>query len=151
MIRMATVNDLSRIAEIYVFINRLQYFPIFKDANYSFGEMQVMSIIENYFSKEDVLKRLYVYDDGLVKGFVEIKHQEICKLYVDPFMQSKGIGSQLINYAIESKDVSYLWALEKNTRAVAFYQKHGFELTNEKCFEEGTSEYLVKLVRKKEA
>ena len=105
----------------------------------------------NYFSKEDVLKCLYVYDDGLVKGFVEIKHQEICKLYVDPFMQSKGIGSQLINYAIESKDVSYLWALEKNTRAVAFYQKHGFELTKEKCFEEGTSEYLVKLVRKKEA
>ena len=80
-----------------------------------------------------------------------LERQEICKLYVDPFMQSKGIGSQLINYAIESKDVSYLWALEKNTRAVAFYQKHGFELTNEKCFEEGTSEYLVKLVRKKEA
>ena len=30
---------------------------------------------------------------------------------------------------------------------ISFYQKHGFYLTNEKIFEEGTTEYLIKLKR----
>lgn len=46
-IRKAQAKDLSRIAEIYVFNNRINYFPIFKDAGFSFGEMQVFSVIEN--------------------------------------------------------------------------------------------------------
>ena len=42
-IRKSTVNDLSRIAEIFIFNNRINYFPIFKDEHYSFGELQVVS------------------------------------------------------------------------------------------------------------
>ena len=38
MIRKAKKEDLSRIAEIFVFNNRINYFPIFQDAGYSFGE-----------------------------------------------------------------------------------------------------------------
>lgn len=41
-IRKAKTNDLSRIAEIYVFNNRVNYFPIFKDEKFSFGELQVV-------------------------------------------------------------------------------------------------------------
>ena len=33
-IRKAESGDLSRIAEIYVFNNRINYFPIFKDEKY---------------------------------------------------------------------------------------------------------------------
>ena len=40
-----------------------------------------------------------------------------------------------------------LWALEKNPRAIAFYQRHGFRVTEERRLEEGTEEYLVRLVR----
>lgn len=72
---------------------------------------------------------------------------EICKLYVDTFFQSQGIGDKLITYAIKELHANHLWALEKNIRAISFYQKHGFHLTNEKIFEEGTTEYLVKLKR----
>lgn len=64
-IRKAETKDLSRIAEIYVFNNRINYFPIFKDAGFSFGEMQVVSVIDNYFKKEDVLKNIFVFDDGV--------------------------------------------------------------------------------------
>ena len=46
MIRKATEEDLSRIAEIFVFNNRINYFPIFKQEEYSFGELQVVSMIE---------------------------------------------------------------------------------------------------------
>lgn len=51
LIRKATRNDLSRVAEIFVFNNRINYFLIFEDEKYSFGELQVISAIENYFGK----------------------------------------------------------------------------------------------------
>ena len=49
-IRKASQNDLSRIAEIFVFNNRVNYFPIFKDEEFSFGELQVVSLVNGYFA-----------------------------------------------------------------------------------------------------
>ncbi|MBP5245858.1 MAG: hypothetical protein J6036_05330 [Clostridia bacterium] len=43
--------------------------------------------------------------------------------------------------------VSFLWAIEKNTDAIRFYKAHGFKPSNEKKFEAGTTEYLIKLIR----
>lgn len=146
-IRKATKKDLSRIAEIYVFNNRMNYWPIFKDDGFSFGELQVVTMIDNYFGKDEILKNIFVYDDGLIKGFLQMKEREICKIYVDTFFQSKGIGKELIEYAINEYDANNLWALEKNERAISFYTKHGFNLTGEKKFEEDTIEYLVHLTR----
>ncbi len=146
-IRKAKTNDLSRIAEIYIFNNRMNYFPIFKDEKFSFDELQVVSLIDSYFKKEKILNNIYVFDSGIIKGFIQMNTTEICKLYVDTFFQSQGIGDKLITYAIKELHADHLWALEKNIRAISFYQKHGFHLTNEKIFEEGTTEYLVKLKR----
>lgn len=146
-IRKATKKDLSRIAEIYVFNNRMNYWPIFKDDGFSFGELQVVTMIDNYFGKDEILKNILVYDDGLIKGFVQLKEREICKIYVDTFFQSKGIGKELIEYAINEYGANNLWALEKNERAICFYKKHGFNLTGQKKFEEDTVEYLVQLTR----
>lgn len=47
----------------------------------------------------------------------------------------KGYGSMMMNYIIdEIKNSGYnsvlLWVFEKNTRARTFYEKHGFELTD---------------------
>ncbi|MCI9093097.1 MAG: GNAT family N-acetyltransferase [Coprobacillus sp.] len=146
-IRKAKTNDLSRIAEIYIFNNRMNYFPIFKDEKYSFDELQVVSLIDGYFKKDEILNNIYVFDSGIIKGFIQMNTTEICKLYVDTFFQSQGIGDKLITYAIKELHADHLWALEKNIRAISFYQKHGFYLTNEKIFEEGTTEYLIKLKR----
>ncbi len=147
MIRKAKACDLSRIAEIYVFNNRINYFPIFKDVEYSFGEMQVVSLIDNYFKKEEVLQNIYVFEDKVVKGFIQIHQTEICKLYVDPCFQGEGIGKMLIEFAINECSVDHLWALEKNKRAIAFYIENGFRLSGKRQFEEGTTEYLVELKR----
>ena len=146
-IRKATKKDLSRIAEIYVFNNRMNYWPIFKDDGFSFGELQVVTMIDNYFGRDEILKNILVYDDGLIKGFFQMKEREICKIYVDTFFQSKGIGKELIEYAINEYKANNRWALEKNERAISFYIKHGFNLTGEKKFEEDTIEYLVHLTR----
>ena len=107
----------------------------------------VSSLADQYFGKEEVLKNLYVYEDGLIKGFAQTEGTEICKLYVEPFFQSEGIGSSLIEFAIREFHADHLWVLERNTRAIAFYKRHGFRLTGQKKFEEGTTEYIVKLTR----
>ncbi|WP_061995153.1 GNAT family N-acetyltransferase [Clostridium sp. ATCC 25772] len=146
-IRKATEKDLSRIAEIYVFNNRMNYWPIFKDDEFSFGELQVVTMVDNYFGKDEILENILVYDDGLIKGFIQMNRTEICKIYVDTFFQGEGIGKELIEYAINEYHANNLWALEKNERAISFYKKHGFNLTGEKKFEEDTIEYLVQLIR----
>ena len=51
----------------------------------------------------------------------------------------------MIEYAKEHYPITFLWAIEKNTDAVRFYEAHGFHLTGTKKFEEGTTEYLVKM------
>ena len=146
-IRKAIIDDLSRIAEIYVFNNRVNFFPIFKDESFSFGELQVVPLVNHYFKKDEIIRNLYVFDNGLIKGFIQMNGTEICKLYVDTFFQSEKIGNQLIEFAIKELHADNLWALEKNVRAISFYQRHGFHLTGQKKLEEDTTEYLVKLER----
>ena len=146
-IRKAITDDLSRIAEIYVFNNRVNFFPIFKDESFSSGELQVVPLVNHYFKKDEIIRNLYVFDNGLIKGFIQMNGTEICKLYVDTFFQSEKIGNQLIEFAIKELHANNLWALEKNVRAISFYQRHGFHLTGQKKLEEDTTEYLVKLER----
>ena len=59
-IRKAIIDDLSRVAEIYVFNNRMNFFPIFKDESFSFGELQVVSLVNNYFKKDEIIKKCAV-------------------------------------------------------------------------------------------
>ena len=142
MIRKAVYDDLSRIAEIQIFNYRLYFYPIFRSDQYYFDELRVPTLMREY---EAGLDSLYVYDDGAVKGFIKIEGTHIARLYVEPVLQNASIGSQLLEYAIREHDADHLWALEKNTRAIRFYERHGFTATGEKKPEDGTSEYLVLL------
>ena len=146
MIRQATIRDVSRIAEILVFVKRMMFRPIFQDDEYSFNELQVLTVAKQY-SAEEILNHIWVYDDGIVKGLIHIANNEIAELYVDYFFQNQGIGSQLIEFAKTHFPVRFLWAIEKNTDALRFYRRHGFQITGHKKYEEGTTEYLIKLER----
>ena len=146
MIRKATENDLSRIAEILVFDKRIKFRPIFQNDDYSFGELQVIPVAREY-GRPEILNHIWVYDDGIVKGLIRIEGHEIVELYVDWFFQGQGIGSELIEFAMLDFPVTFLWAIEKNTDAIRFYERHGFHLTDTKKFEEGTTEYLIRLER----
>lgn len=144
-IRQAAEQDVSRIAEILVYNNRINFFPIFRDEQYSFGEMQVLRIARQLLNDPERLARIWVYDDGILRGFVQIQDREIQKLYVDPFFQGRGIGAALMEFAIGLKQANRVWVLEKNHSALRFYTRHGFHPTGTRVFEEGTTEYLVEL------
>lgn len=145
-IRKAGPRDLSRIAEILVFVKRINYRPIFQNDDYSFGELQVLAVAKEYAAPE-ILGNIWVYDDGIVKGMLRLEGDEIRELYVDHFFQGQGVGAALIEFAMEEHAARWLWALEKNTGALRFYARHGFVPTGEKQLEEGTPEYLVRLDR----
>lgn len=146
-IRKAAENDLARIAEIYVFNNRLYYYPIFRDAAFSFGKLQVASYAKEYRQEPGALEHTYVYDDGLLKGFVKVEGTEVHKLFVEPAFQSEGIGAALLEFAVRTFGIDHLWVLEKNTRALAFYARHGFVPTGRLEPEEGTAEWQMELQR----
>jgi acetyltransferase, GNAT family len=141
-IRQATINDLVRIAEIFVFNYRLNFYPIFQEDTFYFEELTVFNMVES-FAKE--LDSIWVYDDGVVKGFIQIEKREVKRLFVEPVLQGKAIGTELLEYGIVEMDANHLWALEKNIKAIAFYKRHGFDKTNEKKYEEDTTEFLVRM------
>lgn len=145
-IRKAVKKDACRIAEIIVFNYRLNFYPIFKNDAFYFEEMQVLSLAKDY-SAAHALADTYVYDDGVVKGVLQMSGSEIKKLFVEPVLHDLGIGAELLRYAAEHCGATHLWALEKNERAIRFYQRNGFHLTGERTPEEDTTEYLVKLER----
>ena len=142
-VRQATIADLSRIAEIVIFNYRLNFYPIFQNDDYYFNELQVSKVAKQY---EDVVGNMWVYD-GAIKGVIQIENSEIKKLFVEPALQGKSIGSYLLKYAIVEHKANTLWALEKNVRAIRFYKRHGFNVTTDKKLEEDTTEYLVRLKR----
>ena len=141
-IRQAKINDLVRIAEIFVFNYRLNFYPIFQEDTFYFEELTVFNMVES-FAKE--LDSIWVYDDGVVKGFIQIEKREVKRLFVEPVLQWKAIGTELLEYGIAERDANHLWALEKNIKAIAFYKRHGFDTTNEKKYEEDTTEFLVRM------
>lgn len=143
-VRQATIADLSRIAEIVIFNYRLNFYPIFQNDDYYFNELQVSKVAKQY---EDVVGNMWVYDDGAIKGVIQIENSEIKKLFVEPALQGKSIGSSLLKYGIVEHKANTLWALEKNVRAIRFYKRHGFNVTTDKKLEEDTTEYLVRLKR----
>ena len=146
-IRKACRQDICRLAEIEIFNYRLNFYPIFRSDFYYFEELQVSHFMERYEKDPALLDSIYVYDDGVIKAMVSVKEQTISKLFVEPVLHSQGIGSQLLRHVLEHTDASQLWVLEKNLRAIAFYEGHGFRLTEEKVFEDGTTEYLIKMIR----
>ncbi len=147
IIRRAREEDISRIAEILVFAKRVNYRSIFHNDAYSFGELQVLPVAQEYVDNKALLDETWVYEDEFVKGLIQIGEGEIKKLYVDSFFTSEGIGAQLIEFAIDEFNAKCVQVLEKNERAVAFYKRHGFQYRGNWKYEEGTTERLQLLER----
>ena len=145
MIRKATEADLVRIAEIAVFVKRVNYRRIFCDDEFSFNQLTVVDTIN---TERAFLDDIWVYEsDRIVKAYIHICDGEIKELYTDHFFQGEGIGAELISYAVNQESADRLWVLEKNSRAIAFYERNGFKMTGERKLWYDTGQYVVKMAQ----
>ena len=147
MVRKATKQDITRIAEIIVFGKRVAYRSIFQNDVVSFNEIQVVPLWKEYNNHSEQIENMLVFDDGIVKGVINCNpagdEVEICEFYVEPFFKGQGIGRELIqNVIAEAKTTQkkriFLWVLEENGSARRFYEANGFRASGEICLVEGT-------------
>lgn len=85
---------------------------------------------------------VFVYEDDTTKeiyGFIGLMENYIAGLFVKEPMQAKGIGSRLIAYAKSQKEKLTLEVYRENVRAVQFYHREGFSITDE-AIDENTAE-----------
>lgn len=85
----------------------------------------------NLASVRDMLPQaeVYVYEDaGEIQAFIGLDGEYIEGIFVADKMLSQGIGKRLLDFIKAKKTELHLHVYQKNTRAVRFYQREGFEI-----------------------
>ena len=60
------------------------------------------------------MENIYVFDDGVIRGFIEMNGTQLSKIYVDSFFQSQGVGFQVTGRKrLEENTTEYLVKLER--------------------------------------
>lgn len=135
MLRKAKFEDISRIAEIIIFTKRMTYRPIFNNDHVSFNLMQVGPEIDR-LRQDGELENIFVFDDGIVKAMIKVQNQgeitQISEFFVDPFFQGQGIGKKMLQTVLANHLNCQLDVLDRNVRAIGFYEHLGFQYTGEK-------------------
>lgn len=67
-------------------------------------------------------------DNNIIQGFVGIEDEKVEMLFVDAEARGKGIGKQLLSYAINNCEVKYVDVNEQNDQACGFYMHSGFKV-----------------------
>ena len=120
MIRKLRKADINKVADIWLDTNiKAHYF-----------------IPAQYWKRNfDLVKELllqatvYVYEDKQeIQGFIGLSNEYIEGIFVSAEMQSQGIGKILLNYVKGKRNKLILNVYQKNTRAISFYQREGFEI-----------------------
>lgn len=79
-----------------------------------------------------VQTEVYIYEDeNKIQGFVGLTGDYIEGIFILCKAQSSGIGQQLLEHVKDIKNRLSLSVYQKNTRAVKFYQREGFEIQYE--------------------
>lgn len=95
--------------------------------------------LDSYATVEKMMPQatIYVYDfNGQIQGFLGLNGDYIEGIFVDAEYQSKGIGSQLLNYVKDRNNKLLLNVYKRNKRAVSFYLREGFATLTEQIDEE---------------
>ena len=120
MIRELRKVDINKVAEIWLDTNIKSHY--FISAQYWKSNFELV--------KELLLQAtVYVYEDKQeIQGFIGLSNEYIEGIFVSAEMQSQGIGKILLNYVKGKRNKLILNVYQKNTRAISFYQREGFEI-----------------------
>ena len=136
MIREFQRDDINKVADIWLDTN-------IKAHNFIPAEYWK----SNFKSVKEalLLAEVYVYEyDTEIQGFIGLNDEYVEGIFVRDEMQSQGIGKLLLNFVKEKKMKLYLNVYQKNTRAIHFYQREGFEIQREGLDEvTGEKDYVM--------
>lgn len=120
MIRELRKVDINKVAEIWLDTNIKTHY--FISAQYWKSNFELV--------KELLLQAtVYVYEDKQeIQGFIGLSNEYIEGIFVSAEMQSQGIGKILLNYVKGKRNKLILNVYQKNTWAISFYQREGFEI-----------------------
>jgi putative acetyltransferase len=136
MIRKFQKEDLDRVMEIWLNTNIQAHKFIPK---------------EYWMSNFNMVKRalplaeIYVYESqNKIEAFIGIENGYIAGIFVSSEMQSKGIGKRLLEKSKQLYADLKLSVYEKNSRAILFYLREGFEIEKKQIDERtGEAEFLM--------
>lgn len=75
---------------------------------------------------------VYVSEDqNGINGFIGVVDDYIAGIFVDASARTAGIGSQLLDRVRQDRNSLRLSVYKKNTAAVSFYRKRGFQIDKE--------------------
>lgn len=63
-----------------------------------------------------------------IMGFIGVEGAQVEMLFIDPAFRGQGIGTKLLNYAIQTYHPTLVDVNEQNEQAVGFYLHYGFHL-----------------------
>lgn len=120
MIREFQRDDINKVADIWLNTNIKTH--SFIPAQYWKDNFELV--------KERLLQaEVYVYeDDQEIQGFIGMHGEYIEGVFVSDEYQSQGIGARLLNYIKNNRDKLSLSVYQKNSRAISFYKREGFEI-----------------------
>lgn len=127
MIRNFEMQDLDKIMNLWLDTNISTHF--FIDSEYWKGNYNVVKEMMPDTS-------IYIYEDGeTIKGFIGLTDNYILGIFVLQQVQSKGIGRKLLDCVKSKKDKLSLSVYKKNNRAINFYLREGFVISDEQIDE----------------
>ena len=120
MIRKLEKTDVDKVANLWL------------EANLTAHDFISEKYWKDHFNmvKEQLLQaEVYIYEDCQnISGFIGITDEYVEGIFVSEKMRSQGIGKQLLDFVKDKKSKLYLNVYQKNTPAISFYQREGFEI-----------------------
>jgi len=86
-------------------------------------------------------------EDGEPIAFIGVENKKIEMLFVSPENRGKGIGRQLVNYAINNFGINTVTVNEQSPQAVGFYGRLGFEIYKRTDTDEQGNNYPLLYMR----
>jgi putative acetyltransferase len=135
MIRKHTEKDIDQIINIWYNASTLAH-PFLKS---TFVEKVKKDMREIYIPNSET----WIFEEhNTAIGFISMLGNEIGGLFVLPNHHSKGIGTQLVNFANTIHNELEVEVFEKNRIGRSFYDKYGFKMIKQFTHTESHNEVL---------
>lgn len=120
MIRSASEKDFQDLLDVWESAVKATH-DFLSEKDFNFYKSKIKSV---YFCEVS----LYVYEskNGIIQGFIGTYGDSLEMLFVHDSYRGKGIGKQLLYYAVNELGIRKVSVNKQNTKALLFYKKYNF-------------------------